>query len=179
MAWILGWHTQWPLCQQDFGNNPWPLSHQRALDWDLWGTRILQPAIPQRLIGHWCSHVAFVAWECPHPRWYQGPVGNFELETDLFLANQFAAHRKNWIANILKFCKVSMLSMCLRNSTMFCLQWKILACLIAPASALDLVKNLLHPSKSSKPIPLTYVVRWVSWHRQLWACPWNKPTSAV
>ena len=41
---------------------------------------------------------------------------------------------------------------------------------IEGASAFDLEKKHSPPSRSSRPIPLTYVARNLSWHKQLWAC---------
>lgn len=70
------------------------------------------------------------------------------------------------------------LSTCLANSTIFCLQWKTLAWRMEEASAFDLEKNHSPPSRSSRPKPSIYVARKRSWQRWLWACPWKLPTNA-
>jgi hypothetical protein len=44
------------------------------------------------------------------------------------------------------------------------------------ARAFDFEKNLSQPSRSSNPIPGTYVARKESWQRRLWAWPWKDPT---
>ena len=58
-----------------------------------------------------------------------------------------------------------------------CFRWNLLAYRTDRARPLDREKNRSQPSKSSSPIPLTYVARKESWQRRLCACPWKDPTT--
>ena len=62
---------------------------------------------------------------------------------------------------------------------MACFQWNTLAYCSVGVREFDLENVHSHPSRSSRPMPFQYFVRWDSWQRCQCAWPWNEPTKEV